>query len=297
MTLIITGAGGFIGRVLLETCRKRGVDARGVDAVAGEGVDRADIADPALADVIPENAAAVIHLAALSRDPDCRADPRGAFAVNTVGAMNVAAAAQRRNVRQMIFASTEWVYGDVANDEVQSEDRPIDVTAARSIYALSKATAEQGLRLAFADAFAALTVLRFGIVYGSRAENWSAVESLFNAVRTRDEVVVGSLRTARRFIHVDDIVDGVLTSVGRQGGETFNLAGDRLISLGEVVETGRRLLSRNPTIRESAPDTVSVRNPDSARFYQAAGWRPRISLEQGLAALNAFLCAQEGAVR
>lgn len=292
MTLIITGAGGFIGRALLEACRRRGIDARGIDAQAhGDGVAAADITDPSVADLFPEGARAVVHLAALSRDPDCRADPRGAFAINTTGALTVAEAARRRNIGQMVFASTEWVYGDVRNDEVQVEDQPIDAMAVRSVYALSKIAAEQGLRLAFGEALQGLTVLRFGIVYGSRAENWSAVESLFNAVRTRDEVTVGCLGTARRFIHVDDIVEGILASLGRSGYEVFNLAGDRLVSLGDVIETSRGLLGRNPVVRESAPGTPSIRNPESSRFRTATGWRPRVSLEQGLRSLESFLCA------
>lgn len=294
MTLIITGAGGFIGRTLLDACLRRGLDARGIDAVAGDGIAAADIADPAVADLIPENAQAVIHLAALSRDPDCRAEPTRAFAVNTAGALSVAQAARRRNAGRLLFASTEWVYGDVRNDEVQLEDRPIDAMQSRSVYALSKLAAEQGLRLAFGDAFTALTMLRFGIVYGPRADNWSAVESLFNAVRTRDEVTVGSLQTARRFIHVQDIVDGILAGLDRQGCELFNLAGDRLISLGEVIETSCRLLGRSPAIRESGQGAPSVRNPDSTAYYTATGWRPRIDLARGLQSLDAFFAGQQG---
>src|SRR5207244_7827946 len=69
------------------------------------------------------------------------------------------------------------------------------------------------------------------IFYGPRPANWSAVEHLFHAVREKDVVDVGSLATARRFIHVADIASGILSVVGmgNAGYLVFNLSGDRLI--------------------------------------------------------------------
>lgn len=294
MTIVVTGAQGFIGRTLAAACRHQGIEVVGLDSTASDGTSvQADIGDAAIGDVIPEGADTVVHLAAVSRDPDCRADPQAAFAVNTVGTLNLFGAACRRNVRQFIFASTEWVYGDVRNDEVQVESQPIDSMAVRSIYALTKIAAEQSLKLTRQDTAIDVTVLRFGIVYGSRADNWSAVESLFNAVRTKDEVSAGSLGTARRFIHVDDIVTGILAARGRRGFETFNLSGDRLVTLGEVVETSARLLGRTPRVAETAPQARSVRNPDNAAIRAALNWRPTIDLEAGLRSLNTFLTSQD----
>src|SRR5262249_43084608 len=136
MTLFVTGSESFIGKVLAARCRAEGIDLVGIDSVAppGSGTRRADIRDPAIADLIPEGAT-VVHLAAISRDQDCRADPRQAYDVNVNGTINVGAAAEKRKAAQLVFASSEWVYGDVQNDEIQREDRPIDVTAMKSGYA------------------------------------------------------------------------------------------------------------------------------------------------------------------
>ena len=150
MTLFVTGAESFIGRALRAHCDAVGQATTGIDAAvpAGSPTRRADIRNSAIADLIPDGAT-VVHLAAISRDGDCRADPKAAFDVNVTGTLNLAAAAQKRGARQLIFASSEWVYGDVDNDEVQLESRPIDVTAMKSEYALSKIVAEQCLRLCF----------------------------------------------------------------------------------------------------------------------------------------------------
>lgn len=288
MTLFVTGSESFIGRVMLARCKALGIDVVGIDRAAPSDADsrEADIRDPAIADLIPESAI-VVHLAAISRDSDCRADPRGAFEINVNGTLNVAAAAQKRRAAQLIFASTEWVYGDVRNDEVQLENSPIDVTAMKSEYALTKIVGEQCLKLTCV--LPAVTVLRFGIVYGPRASNWSAVEHLFNAVRTQMEVKIGAANTARRFIHVDDIITGILASRGRTGFEVFNLSGDRPTSLGEVIETSAKLLNRRVKIVETNSAQPSVRNPDNAKARALLGWRPLLDLEAGLRTVSDFL--------
>jgi nucleoside-diphosphate-sugar epimerase len=294
LSLFLTGTESFIGRALLCACRRHGIHVTGIDSNAPDTAvsTRADIRDPAVADLISEGAT-VVHLAAVSRDPDCRADPKGAFDVNVNGTLNVAAAARRRNAAQLIFASSEWVYGDVRNDEVQVEEQSIDVTGMKSEYALSKIVAEQLLKLTSNGS--AVTVLRFGIVYGPRPANWSAVEALFNSVRTNDEVTVGARATARRFIHVDDIASGILASRGRAGFEIFNLSGDRPVTLGEIVDTSARLLGRRVRVLEKNPSQPSVRNPDNTKARSALGWAPSFGIEEGLTDLKAFFDRSGGA--
>ena len=138
MKLFVTGSESFVGRALLARCGALGIEAVGVDSAppVSSTSSQADIRDPSIADRIPEGST-VVHLAAVSRDSDCRADPRAAFDINVNGTMNIAAAAQKRKCAQLLFASSEWVYGDVRNDEVQVEDQPIDVTVMKSEYALT----------------------------------------------------------------------------------------------------------------------------------------------------------------
>ncbi len=288
MSIFLTGSESFIGRVVVQRCRELGIDVSGIDSNApGDTLSkRVDIRDTEIADVIPEGAT-VVHLAAISRDPDCRSDPKGAFDINVTGTLNVARAAEQRHASQLIFASSEWVYGDVANDEVQYEDSSIDVTSMVSEYALTKIVAEQLLKLSFSSLD--VTVLRFGIVYGPRPSNWSAVEHLFEAVRTKDEVTVGALATARRFIHVNDIVSGILASRGRSGFDVFNVSGDRPVTLGEVIEESRKLLGRQVVVTEKAPEQPSVRNPDNSKACSQLGWKPTIDLVTGLTDLKKYL--------
>jgi UDP-glucose 4-epimerase len=288
MTLFVTGSESFIGRALISRCRTQGISTTGVDMVVSKAGDsqQIDIRDPALADAIPEGAT-IVHLAAISRDADCRKDPRSAFDVNVNGTINVLAAAGKRNAAQLIFASSEWVYGDVNGDATQREDQPIDATVIKSEYALTKLVGEQYLRLV--SKLPATTVLRFGIVYGPRKDNWSALESIFNSVRTKPEISVGSLATARRFIHVDDIVTGILAARERKGFEIFNLSGDRLVSLGDIVKAGAAITGRKPALTETDSARPSIRNPDNTKARAVLDWKPSIDLDAGLRTVEAFL--------
>ena len=292
MTLFITGSESFVGRVLVADCDKLGIPVVGIDSVPNPDQRPnfvvGDIRDPDLVDLIPEKAV-VVHLAAVSRDADCQLDPKSAFDVNVGGTLNVLQAARKNDSKQIVFASSEWVYGDVRNDEIQVEDQPIDVSQMTSFYAMTKIVGER--ILALDDSKMSKTILRFGIIYGPRRSNWSAVESLFNTVSEQPEVLVGCLDTARRFIHVDDIVSGVLNSVGQTGVEIFNISGDRLITLREVVETSAAILRTDVAIVESDPEAVSVRNPDNQKARANLEWAPRVDLRTGLETLADFFAA------
>ena len=294
MKVFVSGTESFIARAFISLCEARGIEICGVDAAAPSGKpgrQTMDIRSPRVADAIPLDVDAVVHLAAISRDADCRANPRLAYDVNIQGTVNLIEAAKARKAKQFIFASSEWVYGEVTNDGVQTEEQPLDVTRLKSEYALSKLAGEQVLRLAHAQGLSAATILRFGIVYGPRPANWSAVESLVDAVRRGGPVRIGSRRTARRFIHVSDIGSGILASLGRTGCETFNISGDSLVTLGEVVETAERTLGLQVEVQETAPLAASIRNPDNSKAKGLLGWQPRVGVNEGILDLCGYLAA------
>ena len=174
----------------------------------------------------------------------------------------------------------------------RTEDDVVDIAKLTSEYALSKLVSEANLRQKYQHGFCPATILRFGIVYGPRKDNWAAVESLLNAVKTQDEITVGSLKTARRFIHVSDIASAVVAAIGVPGFEIINIQGDKLVSLGDVVETSKKLLNRNPKVVERAPGQANVRLVSDAKAKQLLNWRPEISLLEGLKSVLEFWLAR-----
>ncbi|KIL97750.1 UDP-glucose 4-epimerase [Paramagnetospirillum magnetotacticum MS-1] len=291
MHLFVTGAASFIGKELIRLLDQRGITVTGIDMVPVDRPDChvADIRDTDVARLIPEGCDAIIHLAALSRDPDCRDKAHACFDANVMGTLNLAEAGDLRGAKQFIFASSEWVYDSFPPGQEKTEDDVIDLARLSSEYALSKLVAENALRQRVSHGHAPTTCLRFGIIYGPRPGNWSAVEALLNTVAKGETVKIGARATARRFIHVSDIAEAILASVGLPGYEIINIQGASLISLGEVVDCSARLLGRSVTVEETNPAEPSIRSVSGEKAARLLGWRPRITLDQGLSGIIDFL--------
>lgn len=292
MRIFVTGLGSFIGRELLARCEAKGIEVSGIDAVPVDhpGARVADIRSPEVAALIPEGADAVVHLAALSRDPDCRNRGYQCFDVNAMGTLALMEAAKARNVRQFVFASSEWVYDSFVPGVPRTEDSVIDASKLTSEYALSKFVSECNLRQQAAHGFCPATVLRFGIVYGPRKGNWSAVEALLNTVATQDEVKVGARATARRFIHVTDVAEGIIASLGwSKPFDIFDIQGPAMVTLGDVIDRSAALLGRSPKVVEGNPAAPSIRLVGNAKATAELGWTARIGLDEGLRSVAAHL--------
>lgn len=281
MNLFITGSDSFVGRELRRQCHLNGIDYCGIDLHAtGERCRSMSILESGLAAVIPDDVDAVIHLAAVSRDADCRKNAVNAFETNVMGTLNVMEAAFQRGVRQFIFASSEWVYGPA--DGELTEDTPIDVMACRSEYALSKIVSEVNLRQRCDREFCTVTILRFGIIYGPRPCNWSAVEALLSRVANDERIEVGSLETCRSFVHVSDIARGIVAAVGLDGFQILNLGGDKPVTLNDIVVTSSQITGKRPEVVETAADQPHRRAISSQRAAVSIGWKPEVDLETGL---------------
>ncbi len=288
----ITGGESYIAAQLKVVLKDRGINFVGLDLVSKKDPETivTDICSEKFSNSIPEGCDAVIHLAALSRDKDCKANPALAMRVNLEGTQRVIDACVERKVKQLVFASTEWVYGEVEEGGVQTENQTLSLEKTQNVYAASKLTGEQLCRFASKEHQLPITVLRFGIVYGPRAENErqfsSAVESLFYKIQSANEIEVGSLNTGRRFIHVRDLCSAIASSIGRVGFEIFNISGDRIITLGEVIDVSCQIANRKIEIKETNPSGKSIRNPDNSKAKQMLSWKPVIDLFSGLKSLQ-----------
>ncbi len=290
--IVITGSESFVGKQLISSLLKNDKKILGFDLMEkSQNYDfvKIDIRSENLEQHIPENADVIIHLASLSSDPLCKGKGYETFDINVMGTLNLIRAATKKNVKQFIFASTEWIYEGFIGNEEKNEDDPIDITQHNSEYALSKLVSEMNLKQQFLNGFCNTTILRFGIIYGPREKNWSAVESIANAVKRNDEVTVGSLKTGRRFIHIQDIVRGIIMSIGVNGFNIINLTGDKIITLNEIIKTSERLYNKSITINEKDPSIISLRNPSNNKSKKILNWKPEINLEDGLKTIDPFI--------
>ncbi len=286
--IVITGSESFVGKEIISQL-KDNHKIIGFDTVNTKSDEymfhQIDIRNSNIEELIPENADAIIHLAALSRDPDCKGKSFECFDINVMGTLNLIQAAIKKNVKQFIFASSEWVYNEFKEDEVKDEESFIDISKHTSEYALSKLVSESNLRQINQQGFNNITILRFGIIYGPRPNSLSAVESIFNSVKSKNEIQVGSLRNGRRFVHVTDIAKGITKAIGVEGFNIINLTSEKVITLGEIIQKSQKILNKSIKVIETDPDNISVRNPSNAKAKRILGWNAEIDIENGLKTL------------
>ncbi|OGZ53129.1 MAG: hypothetical protein A3B25_03265 [Candidatus Ryanbacteria bacterium RIFCSPLOWO2_01_FULL_48_26] len=280
MKLFITGSDGFIGSELISQCKKQGIEVVGADIRSGFDIRSKDIAAR-----IPEGVDAVIHLAGLSSDASCKSNTYQCFDINVLGTLNLMEATAARGAKQFIFASSEWVYDNCTAAEKKTEESLINIANHASEYALSKLVSEANLRQKYQHGFCPTTILRFGIICGTTGEKKSAVESLYLAVKNQNEISVGSLANGRCFIHATDIASGIIKSVGISGFNIINLAGDKLVTLREIIEISKKILNRNPKVTETDAKNINARNISNEKAKKLLGWSPKISIEAWLKTL------------
>ena len=97
---------------------------------------------------------------------------------NIIGTLNLIELANKKKIKNFIFASTQWVYNFNSFKEKNESDL-IDISKVKSEYSLSKLVSENNLRQNYETKNLNTTILRFGIIYGPRFKNLSAVESIF----------------------------------------------------------------------------------------------------------------------
>lgn len=294
MRILITGSESFVARELIKQCREKRFEVFGIDAIKPEKPSynfiQGDIRDRNIGSKFPSKLDAVIHLAALSRDSDCKGHDYECFDANVMGTLNLMRASKMAAAQQFIFASSEWVYESFDGKKEKDEKAFIDIAKHHSEYALSKLVSEANLRQAFQNGFMDVTILRFAIIYGPRKTNWSAVESISSKVKRGEKISVGSLKNGRRFIHVADIASGIIGSFGLKGFEIINLSGDKLITLADIIRTSEKIFKTAKTkVEETNPKEINLRNPSNKKAKKILGWTPKINLETGLRSAAVFL--------
>jgi len=284
-SIVVTGSSGFVGRKLVLTLINQGYNVIGIDTHRNSDLDckqlELDLAEDDFFLELPKNAI-FIHLAALSTDSTCREDPITAIDANLCATIRVLENAKKANAAHFIFASSEWVYPESNSIIDQKESDSLELESLNSLYAMTKLFGESLVRL---NSTVNYTILRFGIVYGPRLSPGSAVESIALKVFLNEEISVGSESTSRRFVYIDDLVNGIISTLKSNSRnisrKIFNLAGPELVSLARIVQTSNSVLNKNAKII-SNNQIPSIRNPLIDEALLNLGWHPKVDLSSGI---------------
>ncbi|HXY70964.1 MAG TPA: dTDP-4-dehydrorhamnose reductase [Actinomycetota bacterium] len=180
MRLLLFGGWGQLGTELAEVARGHEV-ARPVRAEA----DVTD-AEAVLAAVRAHRPQAVIDAAAFHQVDRCEREPSAAFAVNALGAINVARAAREVGART-VYVSTDYVFDGTKGEAYAEDDRPAPV----NVYGLTKEAGERGVRLSCPDHLVVRLSGLFGHA-GSSGKGGNFVETVLSKAAAGEPLSVVS---------------------------------------------------------------------------------------------------------
>lgn len=264
MRILVTGARGYLGSVLVPSLTDRGYEVEGLDAGWFEGHDflplgngpwrQKDVREVETADLVGFDA--VVHLAALSNDPLGERDPNLTFDINGSATVRLAECAREAGVRRFVFASSCSVYGALAEGCVATELTPPRPLTA---YARAKLQAEAGLMHLGNAAFCA-TVLRFATAYGvaPRLRLDLVANNLVAWAMATGEIRLQSDGKAwRPLVYVRDMASAIIAVLEAPhdlvAGRTFNVGSDE--NNVTVMELAHWVAAVCPGTRIVAPST------------------------------------------
>jgi nucleoside-diphosphate-sugar epimerase len=84
-------------------------------------------------------------------------------------------------------------------------------------------------------------------------------------------------------------VEGIISSFRAEGNNLFNLSGDKLITLGDVIKKSAEILSKNPIVKEKDSTKFVQRNLSNLKARESLEWEPKIDLHNGLERIAKYL--------
>lgn len=296
MNFLITGAAGFLGSALANRLAREGHQVRGLDDLStGDPQSlspdvlftRGDVNDRPKLWTLLQEVDCVYHLAARVLVAESVLYPREYSAVNVGGTVSLMEAMRDVGVRRVVFVSSGAVYGDQG-------EQPLDESAPpnpHSPYAVSKLSAEYYVRT-IGNLWAIETVsLRVFNAYGpgqNLPPSHAPVIPNFirQAVRGGTLVVHSDGGQTRDYVFVEDVVNAMVAAA------TAQKVNQQVINVGSGEETSVRELA-NMVLEVTNSNAEIMFNPrtdpgvsrmcaDLTLAREALGYRPRVSLEEGL---------------
>lgn len=310
--VLVTGGAGFIGSHIADAYLAAGNEVWIIDDLssgrranlpAAARFTEMGIGDAALDDLFREAGGfdIVNHHAAQIDVRRSVSDPRYDARINVDGLLNVLECARRHSTKRVVFVSSGGVvYGE-------PEERPTPETAPKlpmSPYGVSKLAAEYYLSYYLQVHGMEYAAVRYSNVYGPRQDphGEAGVVAIFSTrLRDRQPVTVyGDGEQTRDYVYVGDVVaanmlvtDLELNGAAGLDGRAFNVGTGRETSVNELARTLMEGVGHEVELQYAAARAGELRNSclDATRL-RTAGWAPRTTLLDGLAATYRFIAAE-----
>ena len=296
--ILVTGASGLIGRVLVERLLAAGrlvlpVDRAPAASDAGYAVTTAELTDVhRLHALVASGIDGIIHCGGISGPAVGRDHPAGVVGVNVGGTVNLLEAARLCKVRRFVFCSSIVAYGATpTGQDVVDESAPLTATA--DMYGASKAAADLLVRAYGQQHGLDIRIGRIGWVYGPRRSTPSVLGSMMRSgLEGRPLLVDHDGVFPLQLVHVDDVAAGLLTLYDSDAadGRAFNITGGMqtpVTGLAGLVVAA--IPGTEIRFTPGTPLRADRQGLFSIAALQGLGWRPRVNLADGIARYAAWL--------
>jgi dTDP-glucose 4,6-dehydratase len=301
MRIFVTGGAGFIGSNFINHVLSLSQDysivnfdkltyagnLANLDSIANNPqytFIKGDICDPTAVAAAMAGCQTVVHLAAESHVDRSIYEPAPVIQTNVTGTFVLLQIARKLNIQKFLHVSTDEVYGDMPPGAFADENSPLRPS---SPYSASKASSDLIVR-------SYVRTFDFPAVITRASNNYGPFQfpekflplMITNAFENKPLPIYGDGRQERDWLHVKDHCRGILAVLERgRIGEVYNIGG---LDVLENLTMARRLL-RAAGKTESLLSYVKDRPGHDRRYAltchkieQELGWKPAISLEDGL---------------
>ena len=306
MNILITGCAGFIGSNLSERLLKENHKVVGIDnfdpyypkALKEKNLQtclssnnftffQADITDSDCFNLINDDIDCVVHLAAKAGVRASIEFPAEYTRCNIYGTQNLLEWMFRKRICKYIFASSSSIYGE--NHTLPFSESQ-DVNETISPYAFTKKSGEI-LNYTYHHLYNIDTInLRFFTVYGPRQRPDLAIRKFTNLINSGKPVTLyGDGSTSRDYTFIDDIVEGIISSIklvtkSTNFFETINLGSSSPITLAQLVTILGETLGKKPEVlyEKSQPGDATCTYADLTKAEKLLSYNPRTSFKEGI---------------
>jgi GDP-D-mannose 3',5'-epimerase len=315
-SILVTGAGGFIGHHLVKRLKEEGHWVRGADIKYPEyeasAADKFEVLDLRKAeDCLLATRGGIDEVYNLAADMGgigyITASQADISRNNVLINAHMLEASRQNAVKRFLFSSSACVYN-------QSKQRDPDVKALREEdaypadpeagYGWEKLFTEELCRYYRQDYDFETRIVRFHNVYGPLGTYDGGKEKAPAAICRKialaedgGEIEVwGDGKQTRSFMYIDDCLEGLTRIMGSQHYGPLNLGTDELVTINGLVDIVARIAGKRIRRRHnhSGPQGVRGRNSDNTRLCATLGWQPSIALEQGLASTYRWIASRVG---
>jgi len=296
MKILVTGGAGFIASHLVDTLIDYGHKVCVVDNLStGDILNVNKLAKFYKLDILDsikfreifefEKPDLVSHHAAQTSVRLSEENPSNDVSINVLGTLNVLNLCLDYNVKKIIFPSTCAVYSEPIYFPMD-EKHPIDP---KSIYGLSKYTAENYIRLFSKSSELKYTIFRYGNVFGPRQNplGEAGVVSIFvgQMLNGVQPVIFGDGSKTRDYIFIKDIINANISVVDETGdNQIFNLGSGKETSDLEIFAS-----VRNSVEVDVDPNFADLRKGEAKRVLlsikkanEILNWEPKVLLDKGI---------------